>query len=245
MIDLKNLNVILTGATGGIGGAILEKLYNYNAKIIATGTNEQKLKIIKEKYKNVITKKFDISDHTQIEQFIDECNEFLENRIDILINNAGVTQDNLTIRMKKDEWDKVIDLNLTSNFLITKKVIKKMLKNKNGKIINITSVVGHTGNLGQANYAASKAGLIGMSKSLALEYGKKNIKVNSISPGFIKSEMTDKISENFKAILEAKISLERFGAPEDVANAVVFLSSNLSDYITGETIHVNGGMYFS
>ncbi len=245
MIDLKNLNVILTGATGGIGGAILEKLYNYNAKIIATGTNEQKLKIIKEKYKNVITKKFDISDHTQIEQFIDECNELLENRIDILINNAGVTQDNLTIRMKKDEWDKVIDLNLTSNFLITKNVIKKMLKNKNGKIINITSVVGHTGNLGQANYAASKAGLIGMSKSLALEYGKKNIKVNCISPGFIKSEMTDKISENFKQVLEGKISLERFGMPEDVANAVLFLSSDLSEYITGETIHVNGGMYFS
>ena len=245
MIDLKNLNVILTGATGGIGGAILEKLYNYNAKIIASGTNEQKLKIIKEKYKNVITKKFDISDHAQIEQFIDECNELLENRIDILINNAGVTQDNLTIRMKKDEWDKVIDLNLTSNFLITKNVIKKMLKNKNGKIINITSVVGHTGNLGQANYAASKAGLIGMSKSLALEYGKKNIKVNCISPGFIKSEMTDKISENFKQVLEGKISLERFGMPEDVANAVLFLSSDLSDYITGETIHVNGGMYFS
>tara|TARA_B100000989_G_C19500894_1_gene454224 strand:- start:9 stop:746 length:738 start_codon:yes stop_codon:yes gene_type:complete len=245
MIDLKNLNVILTGATGGIGGAILEKLYNYNAKIIATGTNEQKLKIIKEKYKNVFTKKFDISDHTQIEQFIDECNELLENRIDILINNAGVTQDNLTIRMKKDEWDKVIDLNLTSNFLITKNVIKKMLKNKNGKIINITSVVGHTGNLGQANYAASKAGLIGMSKSLALEYGKKNIKVNCISPGFIKSEMTDKISENFKQVLEGKISLERFGMPEDVANAVLFLSSDLSEYITGETIHVNGGMYFS
>ena len=245
MIDLKNLNVILTGATGGIGGAILEKLYNYNAKIIATGTNEQKLKIIREKYKNVITKKFDISDHTQIEQFIDECNELLENRIDILINNAGVTQDNLTIRMKKDEWDKVIDLNLTSNFLITKNVIKKMLKNKNGKIINITSVVGHTGNLGQANYAASKAGLIGMSKSLALEYGKKNIKVNCISPGFIRSEMTSKINETFKKNLEEKISLARLGEPEDVANAVIFLSSGLSDYISGETIHVNGGMYFS
>ena len=120
-----------------------------------------------------------------------------------------------------------------------------MLKNKNGKIINITSVVGHTGNIGQANYAASKSGIIGMSKSLALEYGKKNIKVNCISPGFIKSEMTDKISENFKKTLEDKISLERFGNSDDVANVVVFLSSNLSDYITGETIHVNGGMYFS
>ena len=120
-----------------------------------------------------------------------------------------------------------------------------MLKNKNGKIINITSVVGHTGNIGQANYAASKAGLVGMSKSLAQEYGKKNIKINCISPGFIKSDMTDKINENFRQSLQEKISLERFGDPNDVANAVLFLSSSLSDYITGETIHVNGGMYFS
>ncbi|MDA9726785.1 SDR family oxidoreductase [Candidatus Pelagibacter sp.] len=165
--------------------------------------------------------------------------------MDVLINNAGVTADNITIRMKDEEWNKVINLNLTSTFLLSKNVIKKMLKNKNGKIINITSIVGHTGNIGQANYAASKAGLIGMSKSLALEYGKKNIKINCISPGFIKSEMTDKISDSFKKILEDKISLERFGMPEDVANAVVFLSSGLSDYITGETLHVNGGMYFS
>ena len=222
MINLKNLNVILTGATGVIGGAILEKLYKFEANVIATGTNESKLIKIKEKYKNIITKKFDISDNLKIEKFIDECNEILKNKIDILINNAGVTQDNLSIRMKKEEWDKVINLNLTSNFIISKNVIKKMLKNKNGKIINITSVVGHTGNLGQANYAASKAGIIGMSKSLALEYGKKNIRINCISPGFIKSEMTDKISENYKKIMEGKISLERFGMPEDVANAVLF-----------------------
>tara|TARA_Y100001935_G_C16822207_1_gene275366 strand:- start:55 stop:498 length:444 start_codon:yes stop_codon:yes gene_type:complete len=147
--------------------------------------------------------------------------------------------------MKEEEWKSVIDLNLTSSFLLSKFAIKKMIKNKSGKIINITSVVGHSGNIGQANYAASKAGLVGMSKSLALEYGKKNIKVNCISPGFIKSEMTDKISDNFKQSLQEKISLVRFGEPQDVANAVVFLSSNLSDYITGETIHVNGGMYFS
>ena len=129
--------------------------------------------------------------------------------------------------------------------MITKHVIKKMLKNKKGKIINITSIVGHTGNVGQANYSASKAGLIGMSKSLALEYGRKNIKINCVSPGFIKSEMTDKISEEYKKIMEDKISLGRFGKPDDVANVVAFLSSELSDYITGETIHVNGGMYFS
>ena len=139
----------------------------------------------------------------------------------------------------------MLDINLTSSFLMCKFAIKKMLKRKYGKIINITSIVGHTGNLGQSNYAASKSGLIGMSKSLAQEYGKKNININCISPGFIKSEMTDKISEDYKQILQSKISLERFGLPEDVANAVVFLSSNLSNYITGETIHVNGGMYFS
>ena len=245
MIDLKNLNIILTGATGGIGGSILDILDNCNAKIIATGTNQEKLEKIKDKYKNVVIKKFDILEHNNIENFVNECDEIFKNKIDVLINNAGITKDNLTIRMKDEEWSKVININLSSTFLITKNVIKKMLKNKNGKIINITSIVGHTGNIGQANYAASKAGLIGMSKSLALEYGKKNIKINCVSPGFIKSEMTDKISENFRQVLQDKISLERFGDPEDVANAVLFLSSHLSDYITGETIHVNGGMYFS
>ena len=245
MIDLKNLNIILTGSTGGIGGSIVKKLYDYNAKIIATGTNEDKLDKIKENYKNVITKKFDISNHSLIEDFVNDCDKIFQNKINILINNAGITLDNLTIRMKDEEWKRVLDINLTSSFLLSKFAIKKMLKNKGGKIINITSIVGHTGNIGQANYAASKAGLIGMSKSLALEYGRKNIKVNCISPGFIKSEMTNKISENFKKIMEEKISLGRFGMPEDVANAVAFLSSNLSDYITGETIHVNGGMYFS
>ena len=246
MIDLKNLNVILTGATGIIGNSILEKLHMANANIIATGTNQEKLNNIKLKYKNnVKIKQFDISNHSLIEKFIDECSEDFKGKIDILINNAGITSDNLTIRMKNDEWNKVIDLNLSSTFLLTKNTIKKMLKNKNGKIINITSIVGHTGNIGQVNYAASKSGLIGMSKSLALEYGKKNIKVNCISPGFIKSEMTNKISETFKKNLEEKISLSRLGEPEDVANAVIFLSSSLSDYISGETIHVNGGMYFS
>ena len=245
MIDLKKINVILTGSTGGIGGAILESLYNSNANIIATGTNQDKLNKIKEKFSKVITKKFDILEHNSIEKFVDECSDIFQNKIDVLINNAGVTNDNLTIRMKLNEWNRVINLNLTSTFLISKNVIKKMLKNKNGKIINITSVVGHTGNIGQANYAASKAGLIGMSKSLALEYGKKNIKINCISPGFIKSEMTEKINDNFKQTLLDKISLERFGIPEDIANAALFLSSDLSNYITGETLHVNGGMYFS
>ena len=245
MIDLKKLNIILTGATGIIGNSIIDKLISSGANILATGTNEQKLQTLKDKYHNLNILKFDINDHSKIEQFVEECNKTLSNKIDVLINNAGVTKDNLSIRMREEEWKKVIDLNLTSTFLITKNVIKKMLKLKSGKVVNITSVVGHTGNIGQANYAASKAGIIAMSKSLALEYGKKNIKINCISPGFIKSEMTDKISEDFKQVLQDKISLEKFGEPNDVANAVLFLSSSLSDYITGETIHVNGGMYFS
>ena len=245
MIDLANINIILTGATGGIGSEILNKLIKCNANVIATGTNEEKLNKLKKNFPNIIIKKFDISNHSLIESFIDECNKDFNNKIDVLINNAGITKDNLSIRMKDDEWNKVIEINLTSTFLMSKNTIKKMLKNKNGKIINITSVVAHTGNLGQSNYAASKSGIVGMSKSLAIEYGKKNIKINCISPGFIKTDMTDKISEDYIQKLKEKISLGKFGIPEDVANAVIFLSSSMSDYITGETIHVNGGMYFS
>ena len=245
MINLKNLNIILTGATGVIGNSIVDKLISAGSNILATGSNEEKLKKIKENYKNINVLKFDISDHDGINNFVENCSKILNNKIDILINNAGITQDNLSIRMKDEEWKRVIDINLSSTFLITKNVIKKMLRSKNGKIINITSVVGHTGNIGQANYAASKAGIIAMSKSLAIEYGKKNIKVNCVSPGFIMSNMTDQISEEHRDLLKSRISLNKFGKPEDVANTIAFLSSNLSEYITGETIHVNGGMYFS
>ena len=245
MINLKNTNIVLTGATGGIGSSILEKLVEAEANVLATGTNDEKLSAIQNKYKSVIVEKFDISEHHEIENFVNKASEKFENNIDILINNAGVTRDNLSIRMKEEEWKKVIDINLTSTFLLSKNFVKKMLKNKKGKIVNITSVVGHTGNIGQANYTASKAGLIAMSKSFALEYGKKNINVNCVSPGFITTEMTNKIDENYKETLKSKIPMDRFGDPKDVANTVIFLCSNLSDYITGETIHVNGGMYFS
>ena len=245
MIDLKNLNIILTGATGVIGNSILDKLVLGGSNVLASGTNEEKLKIIQEKHKNINTIKFDISDHSKVDKFIDNCGQIFSNKIDILINNAGITQDNLSIRMKEEEWKRVIDINLTSTFLVTKNVIKKMLKFKKGKVINITSVVGHSGNIGQTNYAASKAGIVAMSKSLALEYGKKNITVNCVSPGFIMSDMTNKISNDHTELLKSRISLNKFGNPVDVANTIAFLSSNLSDYITGETIHVNGGLYFS
>ena len=245
MIDLKNLNIILTGSTGIIGNAIIDKLISAGANVIATGTNEEKLKIIQDKYKELNVMKFNLSDHGGIDKFVEDCSKNFSNKIDVLINNAGITQDNLSLRMKEDEWKNVIDINLTSTFLITKSVLKKMLKLKNGKIINVTSVVGHTGNIGQANYAASKAGIVAMSKSLALEYGKKNITVNCVSPGFIVSNMTAKISDEHTELMKSRISLNKFGNPEDVANSIAFLSSNLSDYITGETIHENRCMYFS
>ena len=243
MINLKNKKAVITGATGGIGNSIVEKFHTEGAKILGTGTNEEKLEKLKNSFNGAILKKFDISKHDEIEKFVDiVCNE-LEGCPDILINNAGITKDNLSLRMSQNEWQQVIDINLTSTFLLCKFFLKKMIKNKFGKIVNITSVVGHTGNVGQANYAASKSGIIGMSKSLALEYAKKNININCISPGFIKTNMTEKIDPKFKELILAKIPSNKLGDPADVANVAAFLSSEMSDYITGETIHVNGGMY--
>ena len=245
MKDLKNKNFIITGASGGIGNSIVKNLSQNGANILASGTKIEKLEELKNQYKDIKILKFDISESDKIETFIeDACNE-LGGNLNCIVNNAGITQDNLAIRMSLDEWKKVIDINLTSTFLLSKFAIKKMLKNKSGKIINITSVVGHTGNLGQANYTASKAGIVAMSKSLAIEYAKKNININCISPGFIKTAMTDKIDEKFKDIIVSKIPSGRLGNPEDIANAVLFLASNQSDYINGETIHVNGGMYMA
>ena len=243
MNSLKNKNIIVTGASGGIGNSIVEKLHDNDANILATGTRMEKLEELKKKFNNIKILKFDISQHEKIEEFINNATDALGGSLDCIVNNAGITKDNLTIRMSLEEWTKVINTNLTSTFLMSKYSIKKMLKNKSGKIINITSVVGHTGNVGQANYTASKAGIVAMSKSLAIEYAKKNINVNCISPGFISTAMTDQIDEKFKETIVAKIPSNKLGKPEDIANVVIFLSSNQSDYINGETIHVNGGMY--
>ena len=243
MFNLKNKKVIVTGATGGIGNAIIKLFIQNEAKVLATGTNEEKLKFLNEKYSNLLTSKFDISKHEEIENFIENASKVLDGGPDILINNAGITRDNLSLRMSSKEWNEVLDLNLTSTFLLCKFTLKKMIKNKYGKVVNITSVVGHTGNVGQANYAASKSGIIGFSKSLSLEYAKKNININCVSPGFIETQMTDKIDPKFKELIISKIPSNRLGSPDDVANVVAFLSSDLANYITGETIHVNGGMY--
>ena len=245
MSNLENKNIIVTGASGGIGNSIVKKLNQSGANILASGTRIEKLEELKKNYENIKILKFDISESDKIEEFIENATNVLGGSLDGIVNNAGVTQDNLAIRMSLDEWQKVININLTSTFLISKFSIKKMLKNKSGKIVNITSVVGHTGNLGQVNYTASKAGIVAMSKSLAIEYAKKNININCISPGFIKTAMTDKIDDKFKEVIISKIPSARLGEPDDIANAVLFLSSDQSNYINGETIHVNGGMYMA
>ena len=245
MINLKNKNIIVTGASGGIGNSIIQRLNDCEANILASGTRIEKLEELKSKFDNIKILKFDISQSDKIEEFIDNASKELGGNLDGIINNAGITQDNLAIRMSLEEWQKVIDINLTSTFYLSKYAIKKMLKNKYGRIVNITSIVGHTGNLGQSNYAASKAGIIAMSKSLATEYAKKNITIKCVSPGFIQSNMTDKIVESIKAVLTSKIPMSKLGTGEDVSNTVAFLSSDAASYITGETIHVNGGMYMA
>ncbi len=243
-MNLKNKKILITGASGGIGNCLVEKFNSLESKIVATGTNEEKLENLKKKFPNIQTAKFKLDEHKKIEEFVDNVEKNMDG-LDILVNNAGITLDNLSIRLTEENWKKVLDINLTSTFLMCKAAIKKMLKQRYGKIINITSIVGHTGNLGQANYSASKAGIVAFSKSLAIEYAKKNININCVSPGFIKTEMTDKINEEFKKTLLSKIPSGNLGTGEDVSNCVAFLASDLSNYINGETIHVNGGMYMA
>ena len=244
MINFKNKNILITGASGGIGNELVKKFVSLGGNVLGSGTKNEKLDKIKKQYPNIKVKKFDISEHSRIEEFIDDVSLELGG-LDILINNAGTNADNLSLRMKEEEWKKVIDINLTATFLLSKHAIKKMLKSKFGRIVNITSVVGHTGNLGQSNYSASKAGIIGMSKSLAIEYAKKNITVNCVSPGFIISDMTMNIAEKVKLYLTSRIPMGKLGTGEDVSNCVAFLSSDLASYVTGETLHVNGGMHMA
>jgi|MGYP001251674801 3-oxoacyl-[acyl-carrier protein] reductase len=243
-MNLENKNIIITGATGGIGNSLIKKFSDLNANILATGTNLDKLSLLSKNYPKLKTLQFKLDEHEKIEEFIEKCSKELGG-LDVIINNAGITLDNISLRLTEENWKKVIDINLTATFLMSKFAIKKMLKQKNGKVVNITSVIGHTGNIGQANYAASKAGIIGFSKSLAIEYAKKNINVNCISPGFIQTEMTDKINDDYKKMIISKIPSGALGTGMDVANCAAFLASNLANYINGETIHVNGGMYMS
>jgi len=244
MINFKNKKILITGASGGIGKELVKKFISLGGNVLGSGTKSEKLDILKKENPDIKVKKFDISEHSRVEEFIEDVSLEL-GAIDILINNAGVNMDNLSLRMKDNEWKSVIDINLTSTFLLSKYGIKQMMKNKFGRVVNITSVVGHTGNVGQSNYAASKAGIIAMSKSLAIEYAKKNITVNCVSPGFIVSDMTMNIAEKVKLYLTSRIPMGKLGSGEDVSNCVAFLASDQASYVTGETLHVNGGMYMA
>ncbi|MAI28952.1 MAG: hypothetical protein CMP38_01960 [Rickettsiales bacterium] len=234
-------NVLITGATGGIGEAMCNKLIK-NHNLIVVARNQEKLKNLLKDNKSIIQRiPCDLKDPNQIKKMIEGI--ILKNlNVDILVNNAGVTDDSLFIRMNYEKWENVIKTNLDSNFLLSNSISKLMIKKKWGRIINITSIVGHTGNLGQANYAASKSGIIGMTKSIAMELAKWNITVNCVSPGFIKTKMTEKLNDEQKKTIVSKIPLGIIGSANDVANCVDFLASDESGYITGETIHVNGGM---
>jgi len=244
LINLKNKKVFITGGTSGIGLSILENFYKLEADIFTIGTNVENLKTIQNNFPKIKTSNFNLENHQKIEELVKEAKEKLGG-LDIVINNAGITKDNLAIRMSYEEWNKVININLTAVFLICKYSIKVMMKQDSGSIINISSIVGHTGNFGQANYSSAKAGIIAMSKSLAKEYAKKNIRVNCISPGFIDTKMTKSINEEFKKKLIENIPMGKLGNGNDIANCAIFLASDLSSYITGETIHVNGGMYMA
>jgi 3-oxoacyl-[acyl-carrier protein] reductase len=234
-------NALITGATGGIGMEIVDIL-SKKFNLILVARNEEKLEQLSSKHNSVLQYiKCDLSNPNEIKGLIEKIN--MDNlAIDVLVNNAGINDDSLFLRMNTEKWENVINTNLSSNFHLTSHISKLMIKKKWGRIINITSVVGHTGNLGQANYCASKAGIIGMSKSIALELAKRNVTVNCISPGFIESNMTDLLTDNQKEIILKRIPLEIIGSPYDVAHCVNFIASDESRYITGETIHVNGGL---
>jgi len=244
MNDLKNKKVIITGGSRGIGLSVLSKIYEQGAEILTIGSNLSNLENLKKNFPNIKIEQLNLKNPNEV---LNQFPKFIDTLkgLDILINNAGITKDNLTLRMKEEEWKDVIDVNLNSVFFICQIAIKAMIKNKSGCIVNITSVVGHTGNAGQANYTASKAGVVAMTKSLAKEYAKKNIRVNCVSPGFISTDMTKDLKEEYKNELLKNIPVNRLGTGEDIANAVIFLCTSNSSYITGETIHVNGGMYMA
>lgn len=239
MIDLKGNAAFITGASGGIGEAITKQLHSLGAHVYISGSNFSKLQKLGDELKNNYTiKQCDLSVQDNCEKILDDIE-----KLDILICNAGITKDGLAMRMSSEDFDKVIDVNLKANFVLNKMAIKKMMKARYGRIINISSVVALSGNPGQANYCASKAGLIGMTKSLALEVASRNITVNCIAPGFIKSSMTDALNEAQVEHIKSRIPLSKIGMPEDIAYMTAYLASKLSSYITGQTIHINGGMF--
>lgn len=242
MFDLKGKNALVTGATGGIGGAIAKALHGQGATVAISGTNAEKLeKLSSELGERVFVLPCDLRDRPAVAQLADTAEKTL-GQVDILVNNAGITHDNLFMRMKDEEWDDVIAVNLTSVFTLTRGILRGMMRRRGGRIVNIASISGVFGNPGQGNYAASKAGLVGMTKSLAREVASRGITANCIAPGFISTPMTDALTEKQVEAIAAAIPAQTFGKPEDIAAAVVFFASDEASYVTGETMHVNGGM---
>ena len=237
-----NKKIFITGASGGIGSAICKKFADENFILVLTSSSDNNISKLKNQYGDEhFYYKIDLSNSKNVQECLDEISKNHKD-ISIIVNNAGKTHDNLIFRMKNDQWNEVLQTNLNSNYQIIKSLLPNMLSNKYGKIIGISSIVGSTGNPGQANYVASKSGLVGLYKSIALEVAKRNINVNIISPGFISTSMTDKLNEEQKKQYLSRIPMMRFGNPIDVANLVFFLSSEDSSYITGQNFHINGGM---
>ncbi len=242
MFDLTGKTALVTGASGGIGGAIAKALHGQGASVVLSGTRADALEAIKSELgARAFVAVCNLADPASVEA-LPKAAEAAAGPIDILVNNAGITRDNLFLRMKDEEWDQVIAVNLTAAFKISRAVIRGMMKKRWGRIVNITSVVGTTGNPGQGNYAAAKAGLVGMSKSLAAEIASRNITVNCVAPGFVVTPMTDGLTEAQKEASLSRIPAGRYGQPEEIGAAVAYLASNEAGYVTGQTIHVNGGM---
>jgi len=243
MFDLTGKTALITGASGGIGGAIAKALHGQGAKVVLSGTRAEALEAVKaELGSNAFIAPANLSDIASVEALPKAAEEAAGAPIDILVNNAGITKDNIFMRMKDEEWDQVLAVNLTASFRLSRGVLRGMMKKRWGRIIQITSVVGHTGNPGQANYAAAKAGLVGMTKSLAAEVASRNITCNAVAPGFIQTAMTDVLNDQQKEFISGRIPAGRMGSPAEIAAAVTYLASEEAAYITGETIHVNGGM---
>ena len=242
MFDLTGKTALVTGATGGIGGEIAKALHAQGATVAISGRSQDKLdKLAKELGSNVHTVVADLSNNDGIAALVKDADEAM-GQIDILVNNAGLTRDNLSMRMKEEEWQEVLNVNLTAPFMIAKACQRGMMKRRFGRIINISSVVGTTGNPGQCNYVASKAGLMGWTKSMGMEIASRGITVNCVAPGFIATAMTEALDDNQKEKINSTIPMGRMGSPAEIASAVVYLASDEAAYMTGATIHVNGGM---